>query len=118
MKHVSGNLNCAHPLKSRWGCNYEGSTSNIATEITDTNKHVLLPDYKTAPRDKYHRFIMRGYDGETADWVTFVDLITPKYVEKGTELHIWYSEDLRDVWEAGNQGRHCVDVYAKISDDF
>merc|ERR1711881_614891 len=84
MKHISGSLICTNPpLKSRWVCNYAGSSSNVATEITDNNKNVLLPDLKV-PRDRNHRFIIKGHDGETADWMTFVDLTTPTYVEKGT----------------------------------
>ena len=117
MKHLSGDLICA-ALKSRWGCNYGGSTSNIATEITDKKNNVLLPNYETAPRDHVYRFTIPGYDGETADWLTLIDFVTPKYVEKGAELRIWYNEDLRDYGEPGNQGRHCVDVYAKIGDGF
>ena len=53
-----------------------------------------------------------------SNWLTFVDLINLKYVEKDTELHIWYGEDLYNQNDADNSGKHCVDVFAKISDDF
>ena len=61
---------------------------------------------------------MKGYNGMTSDWLNFVSLTNPIYVEKGTELNIWYSEDLRDYFDTDNTGKHCVDVFAKISDDF
>ena len=53
-----------------------------------------------------------------SDWLTFVDSVNPTYVEKDTELHVWYAEDLYNSHEGDNTGKHCVDVFAKISDDF
>ena len=92
--------------RSRWGCIHAGSTSNVATEITDSKKNLLFPDSKNFPRDSSYRFTVRGYDGLTADAITFLSMGHPHriYVEKGTELHIWYAEDLRD-WAEGNNSK-------------
>ena len=110
MKHVNGYLSCVPSAPySRWGCG-----NAISTEITDKRGNVIFPDLKKVPRNKYHQFIIPGYDGETSEFLTFVEFENPIHVEKGTELNIWYAEDLRDLWEIDNSGRHCVDVYTKI----
>ena len=109
---------CSPSGKSKWGCIWAGSTSNIATIITDANNNVLFPDRNRYPRDQWHRFILPGYDGATSDVVSFVNAVDPVYVDAGTTLRVWYAEDLNDFSEGDDSGRHCIDVYAKISDQF
>ena len=116
MEHVSGYLDSdsTRPetnTKSRWG------TSYIRTIITDKQKSIIFPDPEMVKKSGY-AFLIRGYDAKTSDFLTYVDSINPMYVEVGTELRIWFGEDLQDISEDDNIGKHCVDVYAKTSDDF
>ena len=115
MKHVSGSFGCHKDpqYNSRWGC-----WKYIHTIITDNQRNIIFPDPKLVTSNNYYRFTVRGYDGKTSNYLTYVDLINPIYVERGTEMNIWYGEDLNDYTEQDNHGKHCVDVYAKITDDF
>ena len=78
---------------------------------------VLFPDPKIT---RHHKswFTLPGYDGENTDHLTYVNLINPTYVEKGAELRVWFTQDLLDFAESDNAGKHCVDVYARITDRF
>ena len=116
MKHVSGYLDCDSDnpktnSKSRLG------SYPIKTIITDKQKSIVFPDHEMVVKSNYS-FLIRGYDARTSEFLTYVDSINPMYVEVGTELRIWFGEDLQDTSEHDNIGKHCVDVYAKISDDF
>ena len=65
LKHVSDYLMCYTEGRSRWVCIYEGSISNVATEIIDKKNDVLFPDLKNYPREN-------GNDSTslcTAEWM-------------------------------------------------
>ena len=38
------------------------------------------------------------------------------HVKAGSEIQIWYDEDLNNYYEIDNAGEHCVDVYTKFVD--
>ena len=57
------------------------------------------------------------YGGVDADTMRYLSMGQRIYLEEGTPLDTWYADDFRDLYEHDNSGRHCVDVYAKISDD-
>ena len=46
--------------------------------------------------------------------LVFTDFAKPFYFQRGSELRIWYGEDLKNSDDADNQGRVCVDVYARF----
>ena len=109
--HKSGYLTCdvKYPaFNSRWGCATRRSdweTLNVMTTISNIWRTKIFPNQKKT---------QLAVDGETADNLVFTNSVDPIYTESGTELHVWFTEDMEDVSEHDNGGRHCVDVYAKF----
>ena len=118
LKHLFGYLMCTAQGRSKWGCIWNGPRENVATEITDKRREILFPDVTRYPRSYKSWFTLPGYDGENDDTLTYINQVNPIYVEKGAELHFWFTQDVFDYLEHDNSGKHCVDVYAKISDRF
>ena len=100
---------------SRWGLVVYGNI-HLSVFITDSKKMMVFPDPDLLKGKVY--FDLRGNDPRVSDFLTFVDLDHPMFVEEGSELQIWYGEDYKGWNEVNNEGTHCVDVYAKISDRF
>ena len=46
--------------------------------------------------------------------IVFTDFARPFYLPQYEQLRIWYGEDLKNWHETDNQGRVCVNVYAKF----
>ena len=103
--------NPARESRSRWGGVY-----HICTIITDRYKQVVFPSHTKVSGSGC--FVVKGYDAKNSDFLTYINLGEPILLEENTELKVWFGEDLMDTSEHDNSGKHCVDVYAKISDQF
>lgn len=108
---VSGYVTCNKKkpkYKSTWGCNSKGGRKRINTWITDKKGDSLFP---VKDSDKFGNYKLKGFKQNDP----FIKLTADPYhtymVNKGEELSIWYGEDLLDITEHDNDGRHCVDVY-------
>ena len=103
--HRSGSLTCGTFYDySRWGCGYDSSV--LKTLITDRNKNQLFTD-----QDQ-----QQVSDWSKQDELVFHDMRQPMHVKAGSEIQIWYDEDLNNYYEIDNAGEHCVDVYTKFVD--
>lgn len=101
--HRSGYLaNTGNPKMSKWGFQI---SSKIGTLITDEDDNImfgsLLP-YK-----------LRNFNGQSE--YIIVTNATTAFVESGTTLRVWYTEDIRNVNEDDNHGTHCITVYAEFN---
>ncbi|XP_031568966.1 uncharacterized protein LOC116303545 [Actinia tenebrosa] len=117
LEYISGHVRCVSNIayNSRWGCGHYSSfvKSPLNVVITDRNNHVIFPkkDYITnAGLWYWHPFVS---DSNTKDLV-FSDFAQPFYLPQYEQIRIWYGEDLKNWSEHDNQGRVCVNVYAKF----
>lgn len=53
-------------------------------------------------------------DDKHSDELVFSDFNEPFYLGQYDEMRLWYGEDLKNWSETDNQGRVCVDVYARF----
>ena len=113
MVHVSGLLKCSVEAGWRWGCNLDDGKNYFATVITNAENTIIFPQ-KGVVLDDINRFEIPVYKASTATSMKYGDLQEHTYIQNGTELRIWFGEDLKDVHEDDNSGKHCVDVYAKM----
>ena len=98
--------------QSYFGCNgpinsyYNKHT--IGVVITDDQNHIVFP--KSA---KYAKgfYTLPGFNA-LMKTLAFTDYTAPMYATKGTELRIWYLEDLINYTEDENDGVVCVKVSA------
>ena len=107
--HVSGWVSClgsAESQRTNRGCNYEQG-GNIMVILTDKENKQFLPVKKT------YGYLLPGYDS-WSKVLNLTNLLTPRIVEKGTEIRVWYYEDLYNVNEGNNDGTSCASVYVKF----
>jgi hypothetical protein len=83
--------------------------------ITDQENNVIYPATKFFKNANLW-YYLPGTDDLLADELVFVNYGTPFYFEQYRQLRVWYGEDLKNSGETDNQGRVCVDVYAKFYD--
>ena len=109
--HVSGDVTCANLFafagvnaRSKFGC--AKASLELYTLITTANNDILLPESQESP------YTLPGYHSDSTE-IVFTDMSTPLRLSSGQQLRVWYGEDLRNVSEHDNEGRSCVDVYAK-----
>ncbi|XP_028516101.1 uncharacterized protein LOC110243266, partial [Exaiptasia diaphana] len=117
LEYVSGEVRCVSntAYNSRWGCGHYGSYINhpLNVVVTDRHNHVIFPKKE---------FIVNGglwywqpfvSDSNSRD-IVFADFSTPFYLPPFEQIRVWYGEDLKNWSEHDNQGRVCINVYAKF----
>ena len=109
LEHVSGWVTCRLPYESYWGCPYYGN-ERILTIITDNKSKPQFP-YKIADANNLH-FTLPGVNHESKEIVLPAPDRVPYNGHAGEIMNIWYSEDIRDIYDGNNAGTHCVNVYA------
>jgi hypothetical protein len=110
LQHVSGYLKCnAAYEESFWGCYNFVSFDTIWTVITDADRNPLFPvtSYSSSNRD----LKIKGYNHISDELILNAPNI-PYQGRVGQSLKIWYAEDLLDMYDGNNLGKHCVNVYA------
>ena len=75
--------------------------------MTNDQNQVLVPK---GPYETY-KFKVPGQDKNGKELLLKAE--NPIEVQTGDELRIWNTEDLYDIYETDNSGRHCVQVYVK-----
>lgn len=115
LQHKSGVVSClATHFNSNFGCNNRGKTwysyRHISTFVTDDARNVIFPAMTKIDRGFTQ---LPGYNANSK-FLVFTNYATPMFARRGQDLKIWYGEDLFDSFEGDNQGRTCVDVYAKF----
>ncbi|XP_032240166.1 uncharacterized protein LOC116619457 [Nematostella vectensis] len=106
--------NTAHD--SHWGCHHYSSFYKypLNVVITDKKNNIIYPLAKYIKRTADLWYHMPGVDDLISKELVFTNVAKPFYLERYRELRIWYGEDLRNNAESDNQGRVCVDVFAKF----
>ena len=110
--HVSGEVTCtkwwlwgpAADAWSKFGC--IKASLELNTLITTATNDILLPESQESS------YTLPGYHPDSTE-IVFTNISTPLRLSSGQQLRVWYGEDLRNVSEHDNEGRSCVDVYAK-----
>ncbi|XP_031560790.1 uncharacterized protein LOC116296830 [Actinia tenebrosa] len=117
--YKSGKIRCVSNVAydSRWGCHHYSSFVNypLNVVITDQEDNVIYPASKYFKTSNLW-YYLPGTDDLLSDELVFVNYGTPFYLEQYRQLRVWYGEDLKNSAEGDNQGRVCVDVYAKFYD--
>ena len=90
--------------KTNFGC----LNGWIDTFVTSSKNKVLFPN-----TNEIKEYKLAGYNPESQELV-FDSIKEKTLVTAGTELRIWYGEDLRDESETDNEGRSCVSVYSRV----
>jgi len=115
LQHKSGVVSCiGTTLNSNFGCNNRAKTwysyRHIGTFVTDDVRNVIFPAMTKIDRGFA---TLPGYNAHSK-FLVFTNYATPMLARRGQDVKIWYGEDLFDIFEGDNQGRTCVDVYAKF----
>lgn len=120
LRHISGYLTCNYNVphwKSLWGCSLEKQTQygkkDVFTVITDADDKIVFPANRNL-ESGYKGITVPGVNAKRTKNLVYTDFAQPNYFTKHQELRIWYSEDLTDHGAYNNDGKHCVQVYAKF----
>lgn len=119
--HLNGHISCQvkQPgYESFWGCNSEvtGFKYFVNTWVTTRkNKDGIIFPVPGTQHDEYGNYYIEEYNQLSPYIKMQADPYNPVSVKRGDELRIWYGEDLFDIHEASNGGRHCIEVYALYS---
>ena len=95
---------------SFWGCG--GVVVN--TVITDRHNHTLMPPTefeKLVSGSKYYK--IPGYDSQSPEII--ISRFSATQVFAGTQLRLWFREDLDNTVEGDNGGEVCCTVHAMYS---
>ena len=106
--YVSCDLNKGQ--KSRWGCE---KGIGLRVYITDEFNRIVLPKTfdSREPHGIYYTLV--GYHSNS-DELVLADYSSSVYGTVGTDLRVWYSEDLYDSTTSDNGGTTCADVYVMV----
>ena len=105
LMHVSGSIRCGNKASygSRWGCN--NKPAKFGTILAKHKGAITFPETEQISMNGFN-----DLDGFTVhDDVIFFRIKTVNVME-GDEYQIWYGEDIKDISEDDNSGKHCVDV--------
>ena len=118
LSHVSGHVSCGRKSNgvSYWGCKLHIPTE-LMTLVTDSEKNVVFPnDVPRSGATPPKSYTLHGYNHLSLSLIFRPGNEKPYHVEKGDELHIWYSEVLQEESLSDNSGSHCVQVYVQYLD--
>ena len=83
--------------------------ANISsTAITNTGNQIIAPP---EPHNK-GEFQVEGINHMTDETLTLFTN-SDEQVDRGNNMRIWYTEDLLDLTEHDNEGKHCIHVLVK-----
>jgi len=108
--HRSGKVTCNKGSYSYWGCHPNSTTSLVA--LTNQDNEILAPEASKV--NGRGRYTLSGYYSSSSILV-FCAPKKPHCVLAGTELRLWYGEDLRGHAENDNGGKTCADVFAILA---
>ena len=112
--HRSGKVTCYNKNARRysyWGCDPNQAT--LIVILTDQNNKILAPEASTVSKGGW--YTLKGYTSSSSVLV-FCAPKKPHCVLAGTQLRLWYGEDLRrDAIEDDNGGKTCADVFAMLA---
>ncbi|XP_031568965.1 uncharacterized protein LOC116303544 [Actinia tenebrosa] len=114
----TGSIRCvANPAyDSRWGC-YHYSTFMkypLNVIITDNHNNILYPQPQYIKHTAGLWYYLPMVDDKHSNELVFTDFSQPFYIQGHQQLRIWYGEDLKNWSETDNQGRVCVNVFARF----
>ena len=81
--------------------------------ITHADDKIVFPANRNL-ESGYKGITVPGVNAKRTKNLVYTDFAHPNYFTKHQELRIWYSEDLTDHAVYDNDGKHCVQVYAKF----
>ena len=117
--HRSGTVSCHTHSSGKhfsyWGCAPSTPTlATLAVILTDQNNQILAPEVSLIKSGGGYQ--LTGYTSSSSV-VVFCPSKKPRVhcVRAGTELRLWYGEDLKGVTESDNGGKTCADVYAMLA---
>lgn len=93
---------------SFWGCGHGLNQVNVV--MTRSNNQIILPANQFIRNAAGKWYKVPGYDSFSPEIILSV-FSNPPYLPAGTQLRVWYGEDLVNYTEADNDGRVCTDVY-------
>ncbi|XP_031573813.1 uncharacterized protein LOC116307677 [Actinia tenebrosa] len=116
--HLSGRIRCVSLVEydSRWGCGHYApfKPNPLNVIVTDRYDQILFPRKENlGPHHGLWYWLPFTHSVESKELV-FTNFGTPFNFPQNEEMKIWYGEDLRNWAEGDNQGRVCVEVYAKF----
>ena len=103
--HLYGQVTCKESKgrRSIWGC----GNRNLMVLLTNSTNAILIPKVE----EGHHKYTIEGYDS-TSPEIIWKNFTTPVGLTSGQELRLWFSKDLLDINEGGNNGTSCTDVFA------
>ena len=112
--HLSGKVNCNRRVpkfQSNWGCVILGAGfHHLLTCITDAQNQVIVP--QTPLLRSKPAYSLPGFHANSLH-LNLSRLSGPYQLRNGTEIRVWYTEDLFNYTESDNSfGKTCMDVYA------
>ncbi|XP_032240168.1 uncharacterized protein LOC116619460 [Nematostella vectensis] len=111
-----GTIRCVSntAYNSRWGCHHYWKNYPLDVVITDKNNEVIYPKSEFIRHSSGKWYYLPFTNEQHSDELVFTDFCQPFYFPQYAEMRIWYGEDLTGWSEGDNQGRVCVDVYARF----
>lgn len=82
--------------------------------ITDNHDNIIYPRPQYIKHAAGLWYYLPMVDDKHSDELVFTDFSEPFYMQEHQQLRIWYGEDLKNWSETDNQGRICVDVFARF----
>merc|ERR1712179_110176 len=104
--HTSGYVSCRTPSygRSNWGCGGD----HVSIAITDSSNALVFP--KGLSTNGWIK--IPNYTSKSKELVLTSPISQPA---NSVGLRLWYGEDLKGFTEGDNNGRSCVDIYAKTT---
>ena len=107
--HRSGKVSCGEGPLSFWGC--KPNNIVLMAVLTDHNNKIVAP--AASEVNSSGRYSLAGFTSSSSALV-FCAHKKPHCVLSGTELSLWYGEDIRGFTEHNNSGKTCADVHAML----
>ena len=110
--HLSGKVTCFKPkpyYNSNWGCAHNRA-DDLHTCITDAQDQIIAPE-KPITKETNYDYSLVGFNANSPH-LNLTVLSGPYKLLNGSEIRLWYTQDLFEYKLIGNGGTACMEMYA------